>query len=403
MTQYKDEDASQGSACPSDSDLAGLLGGMLPDAEYDSWARHLEGCARCAIRFKEICDGDNRSQQAPPDVMRKLRILWGLQASGFYDHFAYRLLQWLGRRLRLSWWVIHFALYFGTWAAFITLVNVEYWFPNGRHMAWTLVLLGEFLFTTFMLHHLQRSAYAGLKLATWIQSNSARAAWLARYLAPMFWGWAFVFRRKHGKPAKVAYIRTWHVAVALLVAVYATFPFAVKSPYPLSLWDIYWPNLLCMYTQFVKCAMITAVLGHFWFLRGVVAFAKGGFESALPARQRGILLDECRITSVRVNVAVGASVGVWILGDALSLHHHFWCYLLSLGLLFMFAVQAALVKGVKLQNPGRALLLACSDAVARRGSVTSYRPLEVAATATSIVLPIAATYLGWALARLAFA
>lgn len=287
----------------------------------------------------------------PDDVLERGNAVLNLQMSGFYRHFIERFLSCVCDFVRLPWWVVHFLLYVLTWGAFLVLVDASRFFPYWGEITWTTVMLAEFLFTTFMILKVREIRMTGFKIAARISSPEQRSVWLRRHMGPVFWGWSLRLSLPGiRKRSAVLRVRTWHITVFLMFVLYLGIAIYVEEPRVSSRWEAFFPNFLCVYTQIVKCAMLTAVLSYFSFLSGLVQVASGRYETSLDTERKQLLLADCRRLTLQVSVVVGLATGLWMLGDGLSLGINVSSYALTLGLLVLFVFQAAIIEGVSIKN-----------------------------------------------------
>jgi hypothetical protein len=336
------------------------------------------------------------SKTLPDDVRERGDVVLNLQMSGFYRHFIERFLAGLGGILHVPWWAIHILLYVMTWGAFLALVDARTFFPGWGEITWSTVMLAEFLFTTFMILKIREIRMTGFKLASRISSPEQRSVWLRKHIGPVFWGWGFRLNLPGmRKKNTVVWVRTWHVTIFLMLVLYVSIALFVEEPRVSSGWEAYFPNFLCVYTQIVKCAMLTAVLAYFSFLSGVVQIATGRYETSLDAARRQLLFADCRQLTLQVSVVVGLATGLWMLGDGLSLGINECSYALTLGLLVLFVFQAAIIEGVSLRNFKIVLSRIANNLLAPQPSPVSYRRGEILAAFASSFAPVILNLFGF--------
>jgi len=329
------------------------------------------------------------SEPLPDEVLERSDIVLNLQLSGFYRHFLERFLVGLGGFLHVRWWVVHVLLFILTWGAFLVLVDARTFFPSWGEITWTSVILAEFVFTTFMILKVRWIRMTGFKMAARISSPEQRSVWLRKHLGPVFWGWGFRLNLPGmRKNLPVTWLRTWHVTLLLMFILYVSIALLVKEPRVSSIWEAYFPNFLCVYTQIAKCAMLTAVLSYFSFLSGVVQIASGRYASSLDTERRQLLYAECRRVTMQVSVAVGLATGLWMLGDGLSLGINWWSYGLSMGLLVLFACQAAIVEGISLKNFTTVLSRIANSLLTPQPYPVSYRRGDILVAFASSFAPV---------------
>jgi len=330
-----------------------------------------------------------RGEALPDDVRERGDVVLNLQMSGFYRHFIERFLTCLGSILHLPWWVIHFLLYVLTWGAFLALVDTRRFFPDWGEITWSTVMLAEFLFTTFMILKVRGIRMTGFKMAARISSPEKRSVWLRKHLGPVYWGWGFRLNLPGiHKRSKVIWVRTWHVTVLLMFILYVSIALFVEEPRVSSGWEAYFPNFLCVYTQIVKCAMLTAVLSYFSFLSGLVQIASGQYETSLDSARRQLLYADCRRLTMQVSVAVGVATGFWMLGDGLSLGINWWSYGLSIGLLILFGCQAAIIEGISVKNFSIVISRIANSLIVPQPYPVSYRRGDILVALASSFAPV---------------
>lgn len=338
----------------------------------------------------------------PDDVRERGDVVLSLQMTGFYRHFIERFLARLGSILRVPWWVIHFMFYVLTWGAFLVLVDARTFFPDWGEITWSTVMLAEFLFTTFMILKIRKIRMTGFKMAAGISSPEQRSVWLRKHLGPVFWGWGFRLNLPGiRKRSPVIWVRTWHVTVLLMLVLYVSIALFVEEPRVSSRWEAFFPNFLCVYTQIVKCAMLTAVLSYFSFLSGLVQIASGRYETSLDAARRQLLFADCRRLTLQVSVVVGLATGLWMLGDGLSLGINVCSYALTLGLLVLFVFQAAIIEGVSLKNFTIVLSRIANSLIAPQPYPVSYRRGDILVALASSFAPVFLNLFGFCVRSIA--
>ncbi len=297
---------------------------------------------------------DETAATLPSELREQTGIVLALTNSNFYRHFLERFLDGVGRVLRVTWWVIHLALYLAVGVVFVLLIDVPRLYPNQGYFSFWGEQIGEFMFTTFMLFHIRKSRTVAFLAAARISDGKARLIWLRRYLAPTYWGW--VVRWEPRRRSKLQWIvRVWF-ATAFILLVYYLGQFVYYRnllpwfPHSRSYWDAYYypyPQLLYLYPTIAKAAMMVAGVAHFWWLYGLSEIVRGRYPSSLTSRQKRSLYFECGQTAIRLSVVVSAATVVWVSAHALAYGFTFWFYLYSLWLLVLFMAQVAIIKDLK--------------------------------------------------------
>ncbi len=350
----------------------------------------------------DLHKNETGEEPLPDDVRERGDVVLNLQMSGFYRHFIERFLSWVCGIVRLPWWAVHFLLYVLTWGAFLILVDASRFFPDWGEITWTTVMLAEFLFSTFMILKVREIRMIGFKMAARISLPEQRSVWVRRHLGPVFWGWGFRLNLPGvRKRSPVVWVRTWHVTVFLMFILYVGITLFVEEPRVSSRWEAYFPNFLCVYTQIVKCAMLTAVLSYFSFLSGVVQVASGRYETSLDAERRHLLYADCRRLTLQVSVVIGLATGIWMLGDGLSLGINVVSYALTLGLLVLFVFQAAIIEGVSIKNFTVVIRRVANSLIVPQPYPVSYRRGDILVALASSFAPVFLNLFGFCVRSIA--
>lgn len=294
---------------------------------------------------KELPPGG--SQPASADgILKGMAILRTLASLDFYRHFVERLLSRIGKVLRLPWWAVNLVFYAVTAVAVTTLAR-ESLIYYGGHIGLYGQLAAEFAFVTWMLCHVRQSRSQALIVAARLSSGKDRRRWLRQYFGPLHWGWAWSWRAGREQQGH-RFIRL-RLGPATLLVVAAYYGLVIWRWGLVRAWEILPSELLLLYTHSIKAAMLVAVLGHFWWLSGLMRVADGDLASSLTRNARIVLRSDCRRAVLRLDLFVGATAGAWIVFHGWGL---FWSYVLSAWMAVLLVTQWTIIAGFRLRESG---------------------------------------------------
>ena len=279
-------------------------------------------------------------------VLKEMAILQTLASSNSYRHFVERFLSRIGKIVRLPGWAVNLALYAVTAATVATLAEsslVHY----GGFVGLCGQLAAEFAFVTLMLCHVRHSRSQALIVAARLASGRDRRRWLRRYFGPLHWGWAWAW--KSGREQQGHRLIRLRLGLATLLVVTAYYGLVVWGWGLVRAGEILPSEFLLLYTHSIKAAMLVAVLGHFWWLSGLMRVANGNFASSLTRNAKIALRSDCRRAALRLNLFVGVTAGAWVVFHGWGL---FWSYVLTAWMAVLLVTQWTIIVGLRLREAG---------------------------------------------------